>query len=120
MESKPIGHPAEGLRPILTVAGQADFAEALRLRRLALGLTQMEIDHIAGFHDGYTAHLERPFARSGRKSLKLNPMAAIWLQVLGLKLVVAPAECRVCAVSGSSRLSMMPARPHSRDLARLG
>lgn len=90
MESKPIGHLAEGLRPILTVAGQADFAEALRLRRLALGLTQMQVDHIAGFHDGYTAHLERPFARTGRRSLKLNPMAAIWLEALGLRLVVAP------------------------------
>lgn len=92
MESKPIGHLADGTRPILTVAGQADFAEALRLRRLAMGLTQMQVDHIAGFHDGYTAHLERPFSRSGRASLKLNPMAAVWLQVLGLRLCLAPED----------------------------
>lgn len=102
MESKPIGHLAEGLRPILTVAGQADFAEALRLRRLAMGLTQMQVDHIAGFHDGYTAHLERPFARTGRRSFKLNPMAAVWLDALDLRLVIAPSECRVCAVRSST------------------
>lgn len=56
-----------------------------------MGLTQMQVDHIAGFHDGYTAHLERPFARTGRRSFKLNPMATIWLEALGLRLVVAPA-----------------------------
>lgn len=120
MESKPIGIPAEGLRPILTVAGQADFAEAMRLRRLSMGLTQMEVDHIAGFHDGYTAHLERPFARTGRRSLKLNPMAEIWLQVLGLRLAVAPADCKVCAVSGFKPPATIPARPQSRDLAQPG
>lgn len=120
MESKPIGHLAEGLRPILTVAGQADFAEALRLRRLAIGLTQMQVDHIAGFHDGYTAHLERPFARTGRRSLKLNPMASIWLEVLGLRLAVAPSDCGVCAVSDVGAQTNILARPQSRDLAPLG
>jgi hypothetical protein len=89
----------EGLRPILTVASQADFAEALRLRRLAIGLTQMDVDHIAGFHDGYAAHLERPFTRTGRRSFKLSPMGVIWLQTLGLKLAVVESDCSICAVS---------------------
>lgn len=86
MESKPIGHPAEGLRPFLTVASQAEFAEAMRDRRLALGLTLADLDHAAGFHDGYAAHLENPFARSGRKSFKLSRMGVIWLDALGFDL----------------------------------
>ncbi|WP_295198748.1 hypothetical protein [uncultured Brevundimonas sp.] len=86
MESKPIGHLAEGLRPILTVANQADFAEALRMRRLALGLTLSDLDHRAGFHDGYAAHLERPFSRTGKKSFKLTPMAVLWLGALNMRL----------------------------------
>lgn len=90
MESKPIGHLAEGLRPILTVASQADFAEALRQQRLAKGLTLADLDHIAGFHDGYASHLERPFARTGKKSFKLTPMAGVWLEVLGLRLALVP------------------------------
>ena len=110
MESKPIGHLAEGLRPILTVTGQEDFAEALRLRRLAMGLTQMEVDHIAGFHDGYVAHLERPFARSGRRSFKLNFMGAVWIQTLGLKLALVPVDCRFCAVSDRRSIVNFPDR----------
>lgn len=86
MESKPNGPSVEGLRPILTVASQADFAEALRLRRLELGLTLADLDHLAGFHDGYAAHLERPFARSGKRSFNLTRMGAIWLDALGLSL----------------------------------
>lgn len=86
MESKPNRPMPGGLRPILTVATQEDFAEALRLRRLALGMTLADVDHIAGFHDGYTAHLERPFTRSGKRSFKLTPMAGIWMQTLCLQL----------------------------------
>lgn len=99
MESKPNSPSIEGLRPILTVASQADFAEAMKQRRLAMGLTQMELDHIAGFHDGYSSHLEAPFARSGKKSFKLTPMATIWLAALGLRLALIPASCRSSAVS---------------------
>ncbi|MNQ97139.1 hypothetical protein D3C85_1127710 [compost metagenome] len=99
MESKPIGAPLDALRPLLTVASQADFAEALRQQRLARGLTLADLDHIAGFHDGYASHLERPFARTGKKSFKLTPMASIWLEALGLQLALAPAHCRCSAVS---------------------
>ncbi|MEN5230297.1 helix-turn-helix domain-containing protein [Brevundimonas naejangsanensis] len=102
MESKPNGASLGVLRPILTVAGQADFAEALKQRRLTLGLTQMELDHIAGFHDGYSAKLGRPFARTGRRSLKLTFMGQVWLEALGLKLAIVPAKCGFCAVSDSA------------------
>lgn len=98
MESKPIGHLAEGLRPILTVANQADFAEALRMRRLQMGLTLADLDHIAGFHDGYAAHLERPFTRSGKKSFKLTPLASVWLQSLNVTMTLS--ECTSGALGG--------------------
>lgn len=55
-----------------------------------MGLTQMELDHIAGFHDGYVSHLEQPFTRWGRKSLTLTPMGLIWLEALGVRLAIAP------------------------------
>lgn len=102
MESKPNGAPLGVLRPILTVATQEDFAAALKQRRLDLGLTQMELDHIAGFHDGYSAHLETPFTRTGKKSFKLTPMAGIWLDALGLRLAILAAPCRSSAVSKSA------------------
>lgn len=99
MESKPNGAPLGVLRPILTVASQADFAEAMKQRRLEMGLTQMELDHIAGFHDGYSAHLETPFTRTGKKSFKLTPLASVWLSALGLRLALISTTCMSSAVS---------------------
>lgn len=107
MESKLIGSPTVTLRPILTVATQADFAEALRLRRLEMGLTQMQLDHVAGFHDGYTAHLERPFSRTGKKSFKLTPMAGIWLEALGLEIALVPRSYTTSAVSEAANQNTM-------------
>lgn len=88
MESKPFSSPLEGLRPILSVATQEDFAEALHQHRLQLGLTLADLDHVAGFHDGYAAHLERPFSRSGRRSFNLTRMGQVWLGALGLSLFI--------------------------------
>lgn len=99
MESKPNGAPLGVLRPILKVASQADFAEAMKQRRLEMGLTQMELDHIAGFHDGYSARLETPFTRTGKKSFKLTPMATIWLSALGVRLALVSTTCMPSAVS---------------------
>ena len=86
MESKPNSLPIGGPRPIVPITNQADFAAALREQRLAQGLTLADVDHIAGFHDGYTAHLEHPFTRSGKKSFRLTAMGAIWLETLGMDL----------------------------------
>ncbi len=90
MESKGNALPLVGLRPILTVASQAEFAEALRERRLQLGLTLSELDHKAGFHEGYAAHLERPFTRTGRRSFNITPMGGIWMEVLKTRLALLP------------------------------
>lgn len=107
MESKPNGASFAALRPILTVASQEDFANALKQRRLDLGLSQLELDHIAGFHDGYAAHLERPFTRTGKKSFKLTPMAGIWLEALGLRLALLPAQCGSSAVTDPANISSL-------------
>jgi hypothetical protein len=72
----------------LIIQSQADFVRALRQRRRELGLTCLELDHRAGFHDGYTSHLEHPERRTGRGSLRLTAMATVWLQTLGLDLVL--------------------------------
>jgi hypothetical protein len=71
------------------VANQADFAAALREHRIRQGLTLADVDHLAGFHDGYAAHLERPFTRTGKRSFKLTAMGEIWVQSLGLILCLA-------------------------------
>lgn len=118
MESKTSAPQIEGIRPILTLASQEEFADALRMRRLALGLTLAELDHLAGFHDGYASHLERPFSRSGKRSFKLTEMATIWLDSLGL--AVTLSECTSSALGARSTLGILPVKPHPSDFAQRG
>ena len=75
----------EGWAQGAPISSQDDFVAVLRRR-----MTCLDLDHKAGFHDGYTAHLENPHARSGRNSLRLNPMAQLWLDALGLQLMLGP------------------------------
>lgn len=74
------------------IRSRDDFVRCLTDRRRALGLTCLEIDQIAGFHDGYTAHLEHPETRTGRGSLRLTEMGLIWLDTLGLKLQLVQSQ----------------------------
>ena len=73
---------------IATITCQDDLVAALKKRRAELRMTCLQLDHRAGFHDGYTAHLENPHAKSGRNSLRINPLAQLWLDALGLELVL--------------------------------
>lgn len=85
------------LRKPAVIRSRDDFVGAMRRRRTELGWTCLELDHRAGFHDGYMSHLEHPERRTGRGSLSLSAMAAIWLQTLGLELVlrhVSPESSR--------------------------
>lgn len=112
LESKPFGPWPEGVRPILT---QADFVEALRARREDLRLTLADLDHMAGFHEGYAAHLEKPFTRSGKRSFKLTEMGAIWLQSLGLQLAIVPLpDCRSSALGAANDHGTVDTGTHLR------
>lgn len=90
--------------PII-VHSRADIASLLRAHRMARGMTCLAHDHQAGFHDGYTAKLEHGDARSGKRgfhfrepgpddggSVAMSGMAEVWLESLGLQLVLLPAE----------------------------
>lgn len=79
-------------QPISIITCQDDLVAALKRRRAELHMTCLQLDHKAGFHDGYTAHLENPHARTGRNSLRLNPLAVLWLDALGAELVLAIKE----------------------------
>lgn len=89
----------------LIVHDQGDLATALLLRRDQLGMTGEDLDAHAGFQERYAAKLENPHAPWGRGSLRIRPpcpsapagnvavtiMGSLWLDALGLKLVVMPA-----------------------------
>lgn len=92
-------------RPVL-ISDRNELADTMSARRDELGITGEHLDHIAGFQERYCAKLELPDAPWGRGSLTVSPpsltkwggdvkmtsMGAIWLDALGLKLVLMDGE----------------------------
>lgn len=79
----------------VVIESQGDLSSVLAVRRGQAGLTCEQLDDVAGFHERYVTKLENPESRSGRRSLwisnrgvSLTAMGAIWLQSLGLRLVL--------------------------------
>ena len=62
-----------------------DLADALRERRMRMGIPQLSVDQIAGFQDGYCGKLERPQSSFGRHARW--PMLEWWMETLGVVLV---------------------------------
>jgi transcriptional regulator with XRE-family HTH domain len=63
------------------------LVEALKARRQALGLTQAEVDDLAGLQDGYTGKIEQPRQNFGRIMGDLS--FRLLLATYGVKLIVA-------------------------------
>lgn len=88
------------------VHSRADIASLLRAHRTALGWTCEETDARAGFSDRYVTKMEHGDTPTGRKGFHINPpssalpggeirssfMADVWLETMGLQLVLMPAE----------------------------
>lgn len=96
-----------------------DLARGLRARRIELGLSQIEVDEIAGLASGYTGKIEasltRPEARNarslGRESLPLL------LQALGCELAVVRSAAPE-AISASEIITMR--RVRVKNMAEIG
>lgn len=92
----------------IQIHSRADMASILRAHRIALGMTNHDLDHEAGFHDGYSAKMEHGDKPSGRKGyhfrepdpadpadggdLRISFNGEIWPETMGLAFVLMPAE----------------------------
>jgi len=71
-------------------AGYNELCQLLAMQRIALGMTQRELDQLAGFQDGYTGKLETGTRPKGRTiGSRLLPM---WLGALGVRLAIVPID----------------------------
>lgn len=78
--------------PVYVVTNRSDMAAALASIRRARGMTCEQLDAHAGFSDRYTAKLEHGDKPSGRKALHLSAMGEVWIEALGYRLALVPAE----------------------------
>lgn len=78
--------------PVFVVTNRMDMAGALASIRRARGMTCEQLDAHAGFSDRYTAKLEHSDKPSGRKALHLSAMGEVWIEALGYRLMLVPAE----------------------------
>lgn len=80
------------LEPFAVCISYRQFMDALKRRRIQLGLSQMEMDDRAGLQDGYTGKLEVWDRDSGRR---LGPVSFdLLLEGLGLAVAVVPRPGR--------------------------
>jgi hypothetical protein len=71
-----------------------DLLAALRAKRIARGLSSIELDDLSGMQDGYTGKLENGFVHNRKKSARsFGPVTlGLWLQALGVGLVLVDAH----------------------------
>lgn len=89
VEPSPVQAP---IRPLVVIENRSDMAMALAQARRDQGMTCEQLDEHAGFSDRYTAKLEHGDKPSGRKALHISAMGEIWVQALGFRLCLVPAE----------------------------
>ena len=77
-----------GILTVNVAQNYYQLVEMLISRRKAIGLPQLEVDHIAGFQDGYTGKIERPLTSYGRHT-RWDTLAT-WLDALDVGLVIVP------------------------------
>lgn len=69
-----------------------DAAAELTRLRIDRGWTGEELDARAGWADRYTGKLERPEAPYGKRGLHISDMYEVWLEALGVCLVIMPTD----------------------------
>lgn len=96
--------PKPGPVPTFLCRNRQEVTAALVKIREHLGISQLELDDLAGFHLGYTGKLEcsdTPAEPDKRKPGRaaINPMFDNWMGALGVALVLVPlAEPQEMAV----------------------
>lgn len=98
---------------------------ALRSRRMTAGISAEELDHRIGWPDAYTSKLEAPHRRYGRRALwGIAESLTVWLQGLGLALVLMDAEQAAALVAesedpeiGDASHTPYPGRSRERPVA---
>jgi hypothetical protein len=83
MEDKPF-------TPVI-VHSRAGLAQALADQRRVIGETCEAFDFRAGFSDRYVTKLENGGKPGMRQGFHISPMAEVWLEALGLRLVLMGA-----------------------------
>jgi len=86
--------------PTFLCRNRAEVTAALAAVRKSLGISQLELDEIAGFSTGYTGKLERPGVPgfpgkrpTGRSAL--HPMFDDWVNALGVVVAIVPVSDRL-------------------------
>lgn len=96
------------VRPVMIV-DEVQLVGILRGRREALGVSQGELDDRVGWADGYSAKLEAPDRKYGRRvAWGISAFLNWWLEALGLTLVLMDkeqAQALIAAADGTDLAS---------------
>jgi hypothetical protein len=87
-----------------TAKSYYELVELLRMRRIRLGLPQLEVDQIAGFQDGYCGKLERPLSSYGRHARWT--ILEYWMETLDVQIALLPVRRK----GGKKKEAIQPAQ----------
>jgi hypothetical protein len=93
--------------PPVVAQSSEQIVDMLRKARMLQGLTQRDLDHLAGWADGYTGKVEAPATAPGRR--RPTPLSSfdLWLQALGVGVAIVPLP----ANQGESEPKRLPTLP---------
>lgn len=96
----------DGFTPVI-VTSRGDLAGVMSGARRARGETCEALDNRIGWSDRYTAKMEHPDSKSGKRGLRISHAAECWLEAFGFVLVVMPAAqaAALGAVHAPSRIA---------------
>ena len=77
-------------KPPVVAQDSEALIDQLRRRRMRVGLTQRDLDAIAGWADGYTGKVEAPEDAPGRRRPAPLMTLNLWLQALNVGIAIVP------------------------------
>lgn len=94
------------VRPVI-IRDEESLVSVLRGRRLALGISQQELDDRVGWPDAYCAKAEAPGRSYGKRvAWGISSFLAYWLESLGLTLVLMDKAQADALIAGSDAPDM--------------
>jgi hypothetical protein len=76
--------------PPVVAQTSEQIVDQLRKARMSQGLTQRDLDHLAGWADGYAGKVEAPVTAPGRRRPYPLMSFDLWLQALGVGVAIVP------------------------------
>lgn len=101
------------MKPRLITCFQ-DYLEAVKDRREEMGLSHADVDHKVGWQEAYCSKVEGGDRDWGKRPFNMTSNASDHLQVLGLRVVLMPADEALKMCDGTTERRIVQIGRHGK------